>query len=252
MFFKKIYFIAILLASTSLAMAQAPKTTFTLEEVLEMARDYSPSAILAKHQFRAAYWEHRTYKAEYLPSVTLNGTLPNLNRSLVRYQLEDGTYRYIEENSNTASVGLSVNQNIGLTGGRIFASSNLERTDFFGDNKGTNYMSVPMQIGFSQPIFGFNELKWKKKIEPLKYLEAKRNYIQSMEEIAGESIRYFFDLVLAQQNLQTAQINYANTDTLYQIAKGRERVATNGTKLPKCRKLGKRGRNWFAAKKNQA
>ena len=44
--------------------AQPTVSTLTLEEVLEMAKDYSPQSILAKHQFRAAYWEHRTYKAE--------------------------------------------------------------------------------------------------------------------------------------------------------------------------------------------
>jgi len=131
MFLKRKLLAVSLVLSASWVAAQAPKTTLTLNEVLEMARDYSPQAILAKHQFRAAYWEHRTYEAEYLPSITLNGTLPSFNRSLIRYQLDDGTYRYIEENSNTASVGLSLNQNIGLTGGRIFASSNLERTDFF-------------------------------------------------------------------------------------------------------------------------
>lgn len=206
--------------------AQPTVSTLTLEEVLEMAKDYSPQSILAKHQFRAAYWEHRTYKAEYLPSLTLNGTFPDFNRSLVRYQFEDGTYKYIEENSNTTSLGLALNQNIGLTGGRIFARSNLERTDFFGANEGMNYMSVPIQIGFNQPIFGFNQLKWKRKVEPLKYLEAKRTYIESMETISGEAIRYFFDLVLAQQNLQTAMLNYANTDTLYQIAKGRYNIGT--------------------------
>ncbi|MDX9845557.1 MAG: TolC family protein [Tenuifilaceae bacterium] len=226
MFQKLISTIAILAIVTGFATAQSPKTTLAITEVLEMAEDYSPQAILAKHQFRAAYWEYRTYKAEFLPSITLNGTVPNFNRSLVRYQLEDGTYKYIEENSNTISAGLALNQNIGLTGGRIFASSNLERTDFFGLKKGTNFMSVPIQIGFNQPLFGFNEFKWKKKIEPIKYLEAKRNYISSMETIAGEAIRYFFDLVLAQQNLKTAQLNYANTDTLYQIARGRYNIGT--------------------------
>ncbi|MFA5647040.1 MAG: TolC family protein [Bacteroidales bacterium] len=226
MLLKKILLNLLLLLSISTSFSQTATSTLTIDDVLELAKDFSPQAILAKHQFRSAYWEHRTYKAEYLPSITLNGTFPNLNRSLIRYQLEDGTYKYIEENSNTASLGLSLNQNIGLTGGRIFASSNLERTDFFGTNSGKNYMSVPIQLGFSQPILGFNELKWKKKVEPLKYLEAKRTYIESMETIAGEAIRYFFDLVLAQQNVQTAKLNYANTDTLYQIAKGRYNIGT--------------------------
>ena len=219
-----IFLISLLIYSQS--VGQNKVSTLTLNDVLEMAKEYSPQAILAKHQFRAAYWEHRTYKAEYLPSVTLNGTFPDFNRSLVRYQREDGTYMYIEENSNTTSMGVSLNQNVGLTGGRIFAHSNLERTDFFGDNEGTNFMSVPVQIGFSQPLFGFNQLKWKRKIEPLKYEEAKRRFIESMETISGEAIRLFFDLVLAQQNVRTAEINYANTDTLYQIAKGRYNIGT--------------------------
>jgi outer membrane protein TolC len=200
--------------------------TLTLNEVLDLARETSPQAVLAKHQFRAAYWEHRTYEAEFLPSLTLNGTFPDFNRSLVRYQKEDGTYVYIEENSNTTTLGLSLNQNIGLTGGRIFARSNLERTDLFGNNEGTDYMSVPVQIGFNQPIFGFNQLKWKKKVEPLKYLEAKQTFLESMENISSEAIRLFFDLILAQQNVRTAQLNFANTDTLYQIAKGRYNIGT--------------------------
>jgi outer membrane protein TolC len=210
------------------SVAQVAVNTLTIEEVLEMARDYSPQAILSKHQFRAAYWEHRTYKAEFLPSLTLNGTFPDFNRSLVRLQLEDGSYRYIEDYSNRTTLGLGLNQNIGFTGGRIFARSSLERTDLFKDNQGTqkSYMSTPILVGFVQPLFGFNQLKWKKKVEPLKFLEAKRTYIESTEGIAGEAIRYFFDLILAQQNLKTAQLNYANTDTLYQIASGRYNIGT--------------------------
>jgi outer membrane protein TolC len=217
---------SLLTITLSQAFGQLTMNTLTLYEVLDLARETSPQAVLAKHQFRAAYWEHRTYEAEFLPSLTLNGTFPEFNRSLVRYQKEDGTYVYIEENSNTTTLGLSLNQNIGLTGGRIFARSNLERTDLFGNNEGTNYMSVPVQIGFNQPIFGFNQLKWKKKVEPLKYLEAKQTFLESMENISAEAIRLFFDLILAQQNVRTAKLNYANTDTLYQIAKGRYNIGT--------------------------
>ena len=190
-----------------------------------MARDYSPQSMLAKHQFRAAYWEHRTFEAEYLPSLSLNGTLPNFRR-IITQEYVDGTYKYVEANTNTLSLGLTMNQNIGLTGGRIFMQSSLERVDIFGNNTSSSYKSDPVMIGFEQPIFGFNQLKWKKKIEPLKYLEAKRTYLESMEFISGEAVRLFFDLILAQQNVKTAQLNYNNTDTLFQIAKGRYNIGT--------------------------
>lgn len=214
---------ALLLAANLGVVAQPNVTTLTLDEVLEMARDYSPQAILAKHQFRAAYWEHRTYKAEFLPSISFMGNLPSYNRRLTYNEFED-KYKLI--NTNLLSGGVGINQNVPFTGGRFFVQSRLEKYDLLGDNKGSLYMSDPVQVGYTQPIFGFNQLKWKKKIEPLKYLEAKRNYIESMETISSEAIRYFFDLVLAQQNLKTALVNYANTDTLYQIAKGRYNIGT--------------------------
>ncbi len=209
-----------------IAFAQNPVNRLTYEEVIQLAREQSPQAILAKHRFRAAYWQYRTYVAELRPNLTLNGTIPQFTRSLVRYQNPDGTYNYIEENSNTTSLGLSLSQNIGFTGGQIFIRSNLERTDLLGANKTTSYMSVPVSIGFSQPLYAMNRLKWSKRIEPIKYEEARRSFIQSMEAIAMDATRLFFDLAMAQQNLETAKLNYSNTDTLYKIAQGRYNIGT--------------------------
>lgn len=218
------FFIPLLFAVNLLA--QKPINRLTYDEVLQLAKDQSPQAILAKHRFRAAYWQYRTYVAELRPNLTLTGTIPQFSRSLIRYQNPDGSYTYIEENSNTTSLGLSLSQNIGLTGGQIFVRSNLERTDLLGTNKTTSYMSVPVSIGFSQPLFAMNQLKWSKRIEPIKYEEAKRAFIQSMEAISMEATRLFFDLAMAQQNLETAKLNYSNTDTLYKIAQGRYNIGT--------------------------
>ncbi len=206
--------------------AQTAVNKLTLQEVLDLAKEQSPRAIQAKHQFRAAYWEYRSYKAEYLPSVTFIGTLPGFSRQIVKHQNNEGVYSYVEENTNSISGGLTLKQNIGLTGGEVFIESNLERTDIFGDNQTTSYLSVPIRIGFRQELFGFNQLKWNKKIEPLKYLEAKRNYLDALESISYEATGIFFDLILAQQNLVTAKLNYANSDTLYKIAKGRYNIGT--------------------------
>ena len=127
------------------AVAQNPsvKTAYTLDEVILLAKDQSPDALKAKHAYRASYWEYRTYKAELLPSLSLDATALEFNRSLKKYQLSDGTYSYIEENSNSTSANLVLNQNIGLTGGSIFASSELMRTDQFGDKKSTAFFSSP-------------------------------------------------------------------------------------------------------------
>jgi outer membrane protein TolC len=121
---------------------------------------------------------------------------------------------------------LELNQNVGLTGGRLFVNSNLQRYDVFGDNGRTQYISTPTRIGYYQPTIKYNALKWEKKINPLKYEEAKKNYIENVEQVNIRAVSNFFDLILAQKNLEIAKFNYSNTDTLYKIAQGRYNIGT--------------------------
>ncbi len=197
----------------------------SLEEVIEIAKEQSPDAILARHRYRGNYWQFRTYQAEFLPNLSLRGTLPDLNRSITPYTLPDGTERFIERNIINSLASLSLNQNIGLTGGQIFLSSELQRIDNLAMDS-ASYRTTPVNIGFRQPLFGFNPYKWQRKIEPLRYEEARKNYIEAMENVASRTVNLFFDLALAQINMEIAEFNHANTDTLYQIAKGRYNIGT--------------------------
>ena len=69
-------------------------------------------------------------------------------------------------------------------------------------------------------------MKWQSKIEPLKFEKAKKEFVQSQENLAMKSTAMFFDLVEAQIQLKIAQNNLANADTLYKIGKGRFQVGT--------------------------
>jgi len=198
----------------------------TLDEVLQLAKDQSLQALLARHTFRSSYWEYRTYKAKLLPSLTLSSTLPAFKKTMEAAEQNDGSVEYVSAFNMTNTADLELNQNIALTGGRVFITSNLERFDNFGDSAYTRFLANPVSIGFSQPINGYNSLKWDKKIEPLKYEEAKKTYLNAIEQVNQRAVGYFFDLVLAQINLEIARKNYANTDTLYQIAKGRYQLGT--------------------------
>ena len=72
-------------------------------------------------------------------------------------------------------------------------------------------------MGYSQPIFGFNELKWDRKTEPLRYEESKRAYVEEMEDISSNATDLYFDYLTAQVELQIAQFNLANNDTIFNI-----------------------------------
>lgn len=206
--------------------AQEANKTLTLKEVISLARNQSLDAMVAKHQFLADYWEYRSYKAKYLPDVTLRSEFPDFNRSIKKYQNPDGSYSYVEDNINTSSLNLDVYQNIGITGGQLFVNTDLQRIDEFGDNRAHTYRSTPVSIGYRQPALLYNEYKWEKKIEPVKYQEAKKQYLANLENTTIKAVNYYFDLILAQKNLEIAESNYANADTLYQISKQRFKIGT--------------------------
>ncbi len=195
--------------------------SLNLEKVIKMAREKSPDAKAALNKLKNSYWKYETYQAQKLPELTLRSTLPNLNRSIDEVTQPDGSDQFVERSQATYSAGLSLSQDIPFTGGNVFLNSRLKRIDIFGDNPSNAYLSTPVSIGYSQPIFAFNPYKWKNKIEPLKYREAKRQYLQSMEDVAIKAVNLFFDVYSAKIDKAIARRNKANKDTLYRIAKGR-------------------------------
>ena len=201
--------------------------SLTLDDVILIAREQSPRAILAKHRFRGSYWEYRTHKAKFRPGLDLDATIPDLTRSIDKITQDDGSDAFVERSLASYSVGASLTQNISPTGGSIFMRSELQRIDRFNVNEDkTNYLSTPVSIGIRQPIKAHNSFRWERKIEPLKYEAARKTYIESLEDVSQRAVNSFFNLALAQVNLQIAEQNYSNNDTLYQIAKGRYNIGT--------------------------
>lgn len=206
---------------TSICFAQPGDITLTLEQVINSAKEKSLTSKQASTLLSNKYWKYKTYRSNYLPQLVLNGTLPNLNRSITSITQDDGTDLFIRRSLSNSSLDLSLSQNIGLTGGEVFLSSQLQRIDLFGDKSGTNYLANPLLVGINQPLFKFNQLKWDKRIEPLKYEESKREFNEGMEDAAIQAVNLYFDLLLSQINLEIAQNSLDNSDTLYKIAEGR-------------------------------
>lgn len=204
------------------------KKVLTLRDAIYVAREQSLMGLMARHQFRSSYWEFRTYQAAKLPGLTLDATVPSINNSMRSVTQPDGSEEFVTTSNMQNALDLQLSQNIGLTGGRVFVTSQLQRNDNFGDDREITYLAYPVTVGFYQPINGYNELRWDRQIEPLKYQEAKLSYINTMERVSQRVVDYFFDLALAQINLEIARKNMANTDTLYQIARGRYQLGTIG------------------------
>ncbi|NLC86677.1 MAG: TolC family protein [Bacteroidales bacterium] len=217
--------IVLFLFSFSIGQSIAQDTLrLTLDEAVALARNQSPQAVAARHQYRASYWNWRSHKANYLPSVTLN-TYSTLNRSISSVTLPDGSDSFVHRNQLLNDGAITINQNIPLLGGSIYMRTGLQRLDLFTDNT-LSYKSTPVVIGYSQNLLGYNYLKWNKEIEPIRYSQAQKAYTETQELVAATAAMKFHQLALAQNSWQSAAYNYAAADTLYQYAKGRYEIGT--------------------------
>ncbi|HKK42358.1 MAG TPA: TolC family protein [Bacteroidales bacterium] len=217
---------AVLLFSAGTINAQEVKK-LTFDEVIKLAEEQSTNALMAKHRFRSSYWQYRSFKAQFLPSLTLSGTTPDFSNGLDKiYNSQTDQYEYKSNNTISNLGTLSLSQNIGVTGTVISLRSDL--TLFKDIQKGlpTNYITDPISINITQPIRMYNSLKWEKKIEPVRYEAAKKTYLSNIEDVHINAVRNFFSLALAQINKQIAEMNYSNADTLYRIAQGRYQLGT--------------------------
>lgn len=224
----KVKYIIFLIALTTVFTANSQEIKkFTLEDVISIASKQSLDAFRNKNMYLASFWEYRYFKADRLPTLNLEATPFNFNRSMQKvYNYDENRDEYKSREDMSSEIAVLLNQNVGLTGGRIFARSELNMSEKLGVDRISSYSSTPFSLGYSQNINGYNNLKWTAKIEPLKFEKAKKDFIQSKEELAIKATRRFFDLVDAQIEVNIATTNLANADTLYKIGTGRFQVGT--------------------------
>ncbi|MFW5831235.1 MAG: TolC family protein, partial [Prolixibacteraceae bacterium] len=214
-------FLLLFLLNIASAGAGQDVRYITLEDAIDIATSSSLDAFRNENMYLAGYWEFRNFKAERLPSLWLRATPLDYNRSMQKvYNYDENRDEYKLRENIDSEVSLLLNQNVGLTGGQIFARSELNLTQKLGDNQLSSYSSTPFSIGYSQNINGYNRLKWTARIEPLKFEKSKKNFIQSKEELAIKANSLFFNLVDAQIEVNIAETNVFNTDTLLTIGQG--------------------------------
>lgn len=198
----------------------------TLNMVIKIAQETSFDAQMARFHFISAYWNFRSYKAELLPSLKLSGNLLNFNRSLVEVRNPDnGKISYVNNNSLTNNLSLSIDQNLPFSGGTISVQSYIDRLDQFAYNIKT-YNTEPFIISYTQPIQLYNELKWKKKIEPTQYKLAQKQYLEDMEQIAINTTQLFFQVLHKQSAYQQRIKELEDKNSLYNMAQKRFLIGT--------------------------
>jgi outer membrane protein TolC len=203
------------------AAAQTP--ALTLAEVIAQATDHSATGQQAVTTRETSYWAWRGYQANYRPQLGLTGTLPNFSRVITPVVQPDGTTSFQSVRINNSDLGLTLSQNIGLTGGQVYIGSVVQRFDDFNGGL-KRYNNQPFTIGITQPLGQFNSLRWARAIEPLRYQESQRQYVEERETIAQRVTELYFDVLLQQVNADVARQNAQATAELLRIGQERYRL----------------------------
>ena len=201
---------------------------FSLNDIIERAKNQSPSSKWAETRKENSFWTYRSFRTNYNPQLRLQGQLPVYYKSVNQVIQQDGTYRYIPVQQTNNEVTLGLRQPLSFTGGEISANSGL---GFFKDYNDESFQAEQwsgsvFNISLNQPLFAFNPYRWDKRIEPLLYEESKRDYVEQMEDISGTATQRFFNVLEQQINHQMATFNLANNDTIYKIEQGRYNIGT--------------------------
>jgi outer membrane protein TolC len=213
--------LSLLVLSQLSAAAQEP--ALTLDAVIAQAVNHSAPGQQAVTTRETSYWTWRGYQANYRPQLGLAGTVPNFNRVITPVVQPDGTTSFESVRINNSDLGLTLSQNLGLTGGQVYIGSVVQRFDDFNGGL-RRYNNQPFTIGITQPLGQFNGLLWARRIEPLRYQESQRQYVEERETIAQRVTELYFDVLLQQVNADVARQNAQATAELLRIGQERFRL----------------------------
>lgn len=211
--------------SLSTSGAGKGKVKLTLKNVVDMAIHQSSSVKYAQNRYENYFWRWKNFQAQFRPQLTLKGDLPNYTQRTVPITQEDGSVKFRQVSKLETFANLSLAQSIPQTGTHIYASSSLYRIQNL-INEEIEFSGDPFVIGFTQPLFSYNWMKWSRKTEPLVYDEAQKKFVESLEEISRVATYRFFRYLKVQTNYKLAENNLSNSMDNLKIAETKRKLGT--------------------------
>jgi outer membrane protein TolC len=202
--------------------------TLSLPQAVALAQAQGHQARSAEATRDAAMFRHRQFGSRLLPQLSLTGTVPSYNRSIVEVQQPDGSLQFRPRDQTNANLGLQLSQQIPWTGGDLFVSSSLARYKVSGTSGFESWSSTPFTIGIRQDILRPNAVRWDQRADALQGELAERQYLEAREEVAITISGLFFDVYASRMQLANATKNAAVNDTLYRLNTGRYEVGKIG------------------------
>jgi outer membrane protein len=213
------------LAGARAVPAQQP---ITLPQAIALAQERGHQAHAARAARDAARYRDRAFTSRLLPQLSLGGTVPNYNRSIIPVVQPDGSTLFRAQQQTNATLTMMVSQKLPITGGDLFVSSSLARLTVSGQESIETWSSTPVAIGLRQSVFRPNTAAWDRREQSVRSERDERAYREALEDVALQTTEAFFDVHAARVALDNAATNVAVNDTLYRLNTGRFDVGKIG------------------------
>jgi len=200
----------------------------TLSQAIALAQQQGLPARAAQSALEAARHRHGAFTAGLLPQLSLGGSVPAYNRSIIPVLQPDGSTQFRSQQLTNTGLAMTLSQQLPITGGSLSISSSLSRLSVSGAQSIETWSSVPLSIGLRQDIFRPNTAGWNRREQAVEIELAERRHLEAMEDVAIQTTGAFFDLYAARVGLQNAEKNAAINDTLYTLNTGRYQVGRIG------------------------
>jgi outer membrane protein TolC len=212
--------------------AAATAEPLKLEDAIALAQQNSHQARAARAAHQAARYRDNAFRDRLLPQLSLSGTVPSYNRSIVQQPGTDTAGNaltlFLPQAQTTTALSVLLTQKLPLTGGDLFVSSSLTRVTLSGQGALQSWSSTPVTIGLRQDIFRPNLANWDRREQNVQIEQQERSYREAMEDVAVQTTGLFFAAYSARKNLDNAVTNVAVNDTLYRLNTGRFQVGRIG------------------------
>lgn len=210
----------LLFCMLTLSVKAFAQPTLSLSNAIELAQQQSVDAKLVENIRENKFYDWQTFRASLRPQLSLQAGLPAYRRDFLDVRQPDGSVRFLPRTQNNSRIGLSLQQVLPGTGGKLSIQADLTRFDDF-DRNWVSYSATPLGIALEQPLWGFNPFRWAQRIEPMKLEEAGKRYKFQMEEIALRAVQLFFDVLDAQEGVRITAINLENNRLIKSIEEQR-------------------------------
>ena len=219
--------IVIILLIVAVNATAQQRVVLDLERTISLSTDSSLSAQKYQSVYDASRYAYLSWQATRKPQISLESTPVMYQRYMTRrYLSAEDVDVYRQQRMFYSQAGISATQTVESWGGQFYGSTQLGYLRTFGDQNQTQFMTVPVAVGYKQDLLFYNPLKWARQIEPMKLARAEKELVYGIETTSEQAVGKFFALALAQDQQRMAEEYLASCDTIYAIAERRFKIAS--------------------------